>query len=86
MSGLRPWGVMYFRQATGAPFLSLGIHVDLHTPRVDVFLPRSGLTIGRIRWWTDSALDGDRLRFGERLYMAAAHPWNGHSDDCDHPR
>ena len=44
--GLRPWQLSIWQSTKGAPFLSIGVHVDLHTHR------RSTYTFpdGRCRW------------------------------------
>lgn len=74
MSGLRPWGVTVFRNVKGVPMASLGIHVDLHTPTVDLHLPLVTVQIGRNNW------DGRRFAYH------GGEVWRGHTDNCDHPR
>lgn len=71
---MRPWGIVIFRQAIGVPMLSLGIHVELHTPTVDLHLPLITVQIGRNDWQ------------GRRFVYHSGEPWNGHTDNCDHVR
>lgn len=70
---MRSWALYIFENARWAPMVSLGIHVDFHTPRAELHLPLITVSVGRIGW-------AGRFRYfrGER--------WNGHTDDCDHPR
>lgn len=77
MSGLRPWDVRVYRQVRGAPVVSLGVHVDLHTPTIDFHLPLFTVQIGRNHWESD----GRRV-----VYFDGPERWNGHTDNCDHPR
>lgn len=74
MSGLRPWGVTVFCNAIGAPMVSIGVHVDFHTPTIDLHLPRHTVQIGRNNY------------NGRRLAIHPAQRWGGHSDNCDHVR
>lgn len=71
----RRWGVYVFRVARGAPMVSLGIHIDLHTPRVDLHLPLVLVSIGRIVW------EPGTRRF---FYLDDHERWGGHTDDCWH--
>lgn len=88
MSGLRPWGINVFRQNRGAPMVSLGIHLDLHTPTVDIHLPRWLVQIGRNTYWTPgNGLRGMRFYCGGRVTIIDdGVRWSGHTDNCDHPR
>ena len=72
--GKRPWGVTVFQNARWAPMLSLGVHVDLHTPTLDLHLPFLTVQIGRNNW------------DGRRFVVHPAERWNGHTDNCDHSR
>jgi hypothetical protein len=76
VSGLRSWDIRVYRQDRGAPMVSLGVHIDLHTPTLDLHLPFHTVQIGRNHW------EGD----GRRFVSHQAEPWNGHSGNCDHPR
>lgn len=87
MSGLRPWQVSIWRQYRGAPMFSLGIHVDLHTPTLDLHLAGWTVQAGRNLFWTRAnAMPGMRFLFGDRVMISPAERWPGHSDNCDHPR
>lgn len=68
----RRWGITVF-WTTGAPFFSLGIHIDLHTPTVDLHVGSGCVQIGRNMW------NGKRFVF-------ATQGWSGHTDNCDHQR
>lgn len=70
----RRWGVYVFRQVRGAPMVSLGIHLDLHTPRLDLHLPVHTVCIGRIVWQAT----------GRAFYLDDHERWSGHTDDCWH--
>lgn len=74
VSGLRPWGVTVFSNARGVPMVSFGVHVDFHTPTLDLHLPFVTVQVGRNNWE------------GRRFVFHAAEPWNGHTDNCDHDR
>jgi hypothetical protein len=76
MSGLRPWDIRVYRQVRGAPMFSLGVHIDLHTPTIDVHLPFYTIQVGRNHW------EQDGRRFA---YLDEPDRWNGHSDNCDRP-
>ena len=71
----RRWGVYAFRQLRGAPMVSLGVHLDLHTPRVDFHLPLWTVCIGRMVWEP-----GTQLLF----VFDGPERWSGHMDDCWH--
>lgn len=73
MSGQRPWGLTVYRSAIGAPMWSLGVHLDLHTPTLDIHLPWHTVQVGRNNWE------------GKRFTFRRGAPWNGHSDNCEHP-
>lgn len=49
MSGLRPWQLTIWQSLRGGPMFSLGIHVDLHTPTIDLHLP--GWTVQPASRW-----------------------------------
>lgn len=88
MSGLRPWQLSVWQGNTGAPFFSLGIHVDLHTPTVDIHLPGWTVQVGRNGYWgVVGSMDGVTSHLGGRIIVARSlGPWNGHTDNCDHLR
>ena len=56
--------------------VSLGIHIDLHTPTLDLHLPLFTVQLGRNDW------QGRRFVYHDDPTPA----WNGHTDNCDHPR
>lgn len=68
----RKWGLTCFT-TTQAPFFSLGFHIDLHTPTFDLHIGPTCIQLGRNMW------DGTRVK-------VATQRWNGHTDNCDHPR
>lgn len=70
---MRPWAVYVFENARWVPMVSLGIHIDFHTPRAEVHLPFITVSIGRIGWLG-------------RVHWFRGEKWTGHTDDCDHPR
>ena len=75
MTKSRRWGVYAFRQLRGAPMVSLGVHLDLHTPRVDLHVPLWTVCIGRIVWHLGH----------QRVFVLDDHRrWSGHTDDCWH--
>lgn len=88
MTGLRPWGLIVWRSLRGAPFFSLGIHVDLHTPTIDLHLPGWTVQLGRNTFWTPAmAMPGMRFWLGGRVMVDfGTERWGGHTDNCDHPR
>jgi hypothetical protein len=88
MTGLRPWGLILWQNTKGCPFYSLGVHLDLHTPTLDLHLPGWTIQLGRNTFWTPTnALPGMAFAFGGRVMVAwTSDRWNGHSDNCDHPR
>ena len=88
MSGLRRWQVIAWQYAKGSPFYSLGIHLDLHTPTLDVHLPFWTLQFGRNLYWTRAnRLPGMHFPFGDRILIGfSTDRWDGHSDNCDHER
>lgn len=65
----RRWGVHWF-VARRTPCLSLGIHVDWHTPTLDLHIGRSLLQIGRNNWE------------GERRLVKVVTISTGHTDQC----
>lgn len=65
----RRWGVHVF-QASRAPFLSLGVHVDWHTPTLDLHVGRTQVQIGRNNWQ------------GEGRFSFRRHKSDGHTDQC----
>jgi len=70
----RPWGIVVFQNSRWVPMFSLGIHVDLHTPTVDLHLPLITVQIGRNDWQ------------GRRFVIHPTEPWDGHTMNCDHQR
>jgi hypothetical protein len=70
----RRWGVIAFRQHHGAPMVSLGVHADRHTPRVDLYLVVWTVCIGRIVPTYEPS----------RLIRYSGSQWSGHTDDCWH--
>jgi hypothetical protein len=87
MSGLRPWQLIFWREQHGAPFVSVGIHIDLHTPTVDLHVPFWTVQLGRNLYWRKAnAMPGMRFLFGDRLLVSDAERWTGHTDNCDHGR
>lgn len=71
---MRPWGIVIFSNMLGAPMLSLGIHVEWHTPTIDLHVFRWTVQIGRNDW------------NGRRFAYYPGEQWHGHTDNCDHPR
>ena len=89
MSGRRPWQLSIWRQVRGAPYYSLGVHLDLHTPTLDLHLPFWTIQIGRNGYWGVAAepLPGGRSFLGGRVFVDNIRErWSGHSDNCDHAR
>lgn len=89
MSGLRPWQLSIWQSTVGAPFVSLGVHVDLHTPTIDFHLPGFTVQFGCNGFWgvRTPPLDGGRSWLGGRvLYQPWVGRWDGHTDNCDHAR
>lgn len=70
----RRWGIYVFRQFHGAPMVSLGVHLDWHTPRMELHLPLVTISIGRIVWEPG----------GGRFFYLDGGRWGGHTDDCWH--
>jgi hypothetical protein len=78
-TGTRRWGVVVFRNLIGAPMFSLGIHVDLHTPTLDLHVADYMVQIGRNLYEPDGP--------GSRLQRHRQHDrWHGHTGNCDHDR
>ncbi len=63
----RRWGVNVF-WARGAPWVSVGIHVDWHTPTLDLHIGRGAIQVGRNNW--------------QGRLMVAIHRSDGHTDQC----
>lgn len=86
MSGVRPWQLIVWRQGL-APMISLGLHLDLHTPTLDLHTPFGVIQLGRNGFWTrTNRLNGMRFVFGDRVMIGSPMPWSGHTDNCDHAR
>lgn len=85
MSGTRPWQIAIHEHTPGAWLLSLGIHIDPHTPLIDLYLVKWTVEVGRVMFWRRSnALPGMRFLFGDRLLLNAAAERREHTDMCDH--
>jgi hypothetical protein len=69
----RRWGVYVFRNLRGAPMVSLGVHLDLHTPVVDIHLPVFTVKVGRMYLASDP---------GWFRYIGGPERWSGHMGDC----
>jgi hypothetical protein len=88
MSGVRPWQLTVWRQVRGAPYVSLGVHVDFHTPTLDFHLPFCTVQLGRNGYWRRAdGLPGMWFLFEDRVLIhTPTERWGGHSDNCDHER
>lgn len=86
MSGRRPWQLSIWQSLRGAPMFSLGLHVDFHTPTIDLHLPGWTVQLGRNGYWgmAQQPLDRDRTYLGGRILVSKAPRWSGHTDNCDH--
>ena len=86
MSGERPWQLSVWQDAIRAPFFSLGVHVDLHTPTLDLHLPGWTVQIGRNGYWgvDGRTIEGISVWLGGRVMFCRGHRWTGHTDNCDH--
>lgn len=67
----RRWGVHIFRGGGGYPWFSLGIHLDWHTPTLDLHIGRSLVQVGRNNWEGES-----------RLSVLPPTRGDGHTDQC----
>lgn len=65
----RYWGIGIFHTKK-APWFSLGIHLDWHTPTLDFHIGKSAIQIGRNQWE-----EGKRITFGTNTS-------SGHTDQC----
>ena len=65
----RRWGI-HLLWTHGAPWFSLGIHLDWHTPTLDLFIARGGVQIGRNMWDAEG-------RIGVGTNQSS-----GHTDQC----
>lgn len=67
----RRWGVHVFRDPANTPWASLGLHLDWHTPSLDLFLVKFVVQIGRNQHDSEG-----------RFSYAANPPADGHTDQC----
>lgn len=68
---VRRWGVTVYQNARWVPMVSLGVHIDWHTPLIDLHLPLVTISIGRTLY-----------EIGPRVVVNRAEPWAGHTDMC----
>lgn len=66
----RRWGVQAF-WCRGAPWFSLGVHLDWHTPTLDVHFARGSAQVGRNNW--------------RRTFDFVTDTSDGHTMQCVHP-
>jgi len=67
----RRWG-MNASWSRGAPWLSLGVHFDWHTPTLDLHIGKGWLQIGRNQWE------------GVGRFSVYVGRFDGHTDQCSH--
>lgn len=60
-----------FRQPHGSPFLSLGVHLDWHTPTLDLHVLVWTVQVGRNVW-----------QDGRRFVYSGGGVASGHTDHC----
>jgi hypothetical protein len=68
---VRRWGVYVHRQPRRSPWLSLGVHLDWHTPTLDLYLLAWVVQIGRNVWQPTG-----RFHYGD------GGVGTGHTDQC----
>lgn len=69
---VRHWGVAVFVEPVKAPWVSLGMHFDWHTPTLTLYVWKFMVTVGRNEWepgW---------------FHYHGGHAWSGHTDQCMH--
>lgn len=71
----RRWGVSVFREPRRSPWISVGLHLDWHTPTLDLHLVRWVVQVGRNVW-----------QEGRRFVYAESGTATGHTDQCTCPR
>lgn len=68
----RRWGI-HVVWVRGAPWISLGVHFDWHTPTLDLHIGKGVVQIGRNQW------------DAERRVEIAVERGSGHTDQCTCP-
>lgn len=67
----RRWGI-HAVWASGAPFVSLGVHLDWHTPTIDLHIGKGFVQLGRNQHDREGRISWFR------------HRNDGHTDQCVH--